>query len=110
MFSPVKSARSFLASAEVYFCFAERVVRSFAVRPPLLYGGSVMTESTQPSGRPERTARASPWCREKGKEEPRFGCGNAEGNSRLAQESSRAGSGHAEVEGRRPRRARGESK
>ncbi|CAM5654621.1 hypothetical protein SPURM210S_00923 [Streptomyces purpurascens] len=61
MFSPVKSARSFLASAEVYFCFAERVVRSFAVRPPLLYGGSVMTESTQPSGRPERTARASPW-------------------------------------------------
>jgi|SRR5690606_5107722 hypothetical protein len=81
MFSPVKSARSFLESAEVYFCFAERVVRSFAVRPPLLYGGSVMTESTQPSGRPERTARASPWCREKGKEEPLFGCGIAEGNT-----------------------------
>ncbi len=104
------TARSFLESAEVYFCFAERVVRSFAVLPPELYGGSVMTESTQPSGRPARTLRASPWCREKGKEEPLFGCGVAEVTNRLAQESSRAGIGHAEAQGRRPRRARGESK
>ena len=80
MFSPVKSGRSCLASAEVYFCFAERVVRSFAVRPPELYGGSVMTESTQSSGRPARTLRASPWCREKGKEGPQFGCGMRGGN------------------------------
>src|SRR3954447_9246197 len=73
MFSPVKSGKACWASAEVYFCFAERVVRSFAVRPPELYGGSVMTESTQSSGRVARTLSASPWCREKGKEVPRFG-------------------------------------
>lgn len=39
MFSPVKSGKVCWASAEVYFAFAERVVRSFAVRPPELYGG-----------------------------------------------------------------------
>lgn len=84
MFSPVKSGRAWPASAEVYFCRAVRLVRSFAVRPPELYGGSVMTESTQLSGRVDRTLRASPWCREKGKEVPQYRFGKGEGELRLA--------------------------
>ncbi len=75
MFSPVKSGSACLASAEVYFCRALRLVRSFAVRPPELYGGSVMTESTHPSGSVASTLSASPWCREKGKGIPQFGSG-----------------------------------
>lgn len=61
MFSPTKSGSACWASAETYFWRAERLVRSLAVRPPLLYGGSVMTESAQPSGRVASTLSASPW-------------------------------------------------
>jgi len=61
-FSPGKFCRSCADPLVTYFARAVRLVRSELVRPPELYGGSVMTAWMLSSGRVLSTVRASPRC------------------------------------------------
>src|SRR5690348_9582042 len=61
-FSPGKFCRSCADPLVAYLARAVRPVRSELVRPPELYGGSVMTALTLSSGRVFSTVRASPRC------------------------------------------------